>query len=342
MKREPLREMPHSGDNDRRTMKAILITNPGPPDVLTLGDAPDPVPAEGELLVRVRATAANRADTLQRKGGYAPPPGASPILGLELAGEVIQSVGEWKTGDRVMAVVTGGGYAELATVPAGMAMRVPNDMTFAQASAIPEVFLTAYLNLFTLGKLQASETALIHAGASGVGSAAIQLVRAASATAIATAGRPDKLAFCRDLGAALAINYSEENFADRVLEFTHGKGVDVILDFVGAPYWNDNLRTLAMNGRLMLIGMLGGSQGQLDLGAIMGKRATITGTTLRRTPLDQKVALTKAFVEFAMPRFATGELRPIIDQVYALRDAAEAHRRMEANQNIGKIVLTVP
>ena len=325
-------------------MKAILFDQPGPPDVLTLGDAPDPVPAEGELLVRVRATAANRADTLQRKGGYAPPPGASPILGLELAGEVVEPAGDgkWKVGERVMAVVTGGGYAELATVPVGMAMRVPDDMTFAQAAAIPEVFLTAHLNLFTLGNLRAGETALIHAGASGVGSAAIQLARAAGATVIATAGRADKLAFCTNLGAVHAINYNDANFADEVLSFTRGKGADVILDFIGAPYWNDNLRALALNGRLMLIGMLGGSAGQLDLGAIMGKRATITGTTLRRTPLDQKVALTKAFVEFAMPRFAIGEIKPIIDRLYPLRDAAEAHRRMEANQNIGKIVLTVP
>ena len=159
---------------------------------------------------------------------------------------------------------------------------------------------------------------------------------------ITTAGRPDKLVFCKDIGAALAINYNDTNFADEVQAFTHGSGVDVILDFVGAPYWNDNLRALAMNGRLILIGMMGGSHGQLDLSAIMGKRATITGTTLRRTPLDQKVALTKTFVEFAMPRFATGEIKPIVDHLYPLRDAAEAHRRMEANQNIGKIVLTVP
>lgn len=322
-------------------MKAILFDAPGGPEVLRYGDAPDPRPAEGELLVRVRATAVNRADTLQRRGNYAPPPGASTILGLELAGEVVQPAGSWRVGDRVMAVVTGGGYAELATVPAGMAMRIPDPFSFEQAAAIPEVFLTAYLNLFTLGKLSAGETALIHAGASGVGTAAIQLARAAGAQVIATAGTPEKVAFCRDLGAALAINYKQEDFAERVLAFTEGRGADIVLDFVGAPYWNANLRAMAMNGRLMLIGMLGGSRGELDLGPIMAKRITVTGTTLRRTPLPEKIALTQTFVAFAMPRFERGELRPIVDSVYPLRDAAEAHRRMEANRNIGKIVLVM-
>ncbi|MFN4294274.1 MAG: NAD(P)H-quinone oxidoreductase [Thermoflexales bacterium] len=322
-------------------MKAMLFDAPGGPEALRYGDAPDPQPAEGELLVRVRATAVNRADTLQRRGHYAPPPGASPILGLELAGEVAQPAGPWQTGDRVMAVVTGGGYAELATVPAGMAMRIPDRFSFEQAAAIPEVFLTAYLNLFTLGKLSAGETALIHAGASGVGTAAIQLARAAGAQVIATAGSPEKVAFCRDLGASLAINYKQEDFAERVLAFTAGRGADVVLDFVGAPYWNANLRAIATNGRLMLIGMLGGSRGELDLGPIMAKRITVTGAALRRTPLPEKIALTQAFAAFAMPRFERGELRPIIDSIYPLRDAAEAHRRMEANRNIGKIVLVV-
>ncbi|PJF47724.1 MAG: NAD(P)H-quinone oxidoreductase [Chloroflexi bacterium] len=322
-------------------MKAILFDAPGGPDVLRYGDAPDPQPVAGELLVRVRAAAVNRADILQRRGHYAPPPGASPILGLELAGEVVQPTGLWHAGDRVMAVVTGGGYAELATVPAGMAMRIPDRFSFEQAAAIPEAFLTAYLNLFTLGNLQANETVLIHAGASGVGSAAIQLARAAGAQVIATAGAPEKVAFCRDLGASLAVNYKQEDFAEHVLAFTSGHGADVVLDFVGAPYWNANLRAIATHGRLMLIGMLGGSRGELDLGLIMAKRITVTGTTLRRTPLPEKIALTQAFAAFAMPRFERGELRPIIDSIYPLRDAAEAHRRVEANHNIGKIVLVM-
>ena len=321
-------------------MKAILISHPGGPEVLTYGDAPDPTPTQDELLVRVHATAINRADTMQRKGNYPPPEGASTILGLELAGEVMQPAGEFKAGDRVMAVVSGGSYAELATVPVGMAMRIPTSMSYEDAAAIPEAFLTAYLNLFTLGKLQAGEAALIHAGASGVGTAAIQLARAAGASAIATTGSSEKVDFCSNLGAS-AINYKTENFAECTLVLTQGKGANVVLDFVGAPYWNDNLKALAMNGRLMLIGMMGGSAGQLDLGAIMGKRITITGTTLRRTPLDAKVALTKAFAEFALPRFATGELKPIVDTVLPLQHAAEAHRRMEANLNTGKIVLTM-
>src|SRR6266498_3508222 len=306
-------------------MKAILFDQPGDPDVLRYGDAPDPQPGADELLVRVHATAVNRADLLQRRGGYAPPPGASPILGLELAGEVVQPVGEWRTGDRVMAVVTGGGYAEVAAVPAGLAMRIPERFSYQEAAAIPEAFLTAYLNLFTLGRLQPGEVALIHAGASGVGTAAIQLAHAAGARAIVTAGSDEKLALCRELGAELAINYRSESFADRVQAATGGRGADVVLDFIGAPYWDSNMAALALGGRLMLIGFLGDSRGQLDLGTIMGKSLTIAGTTLRRTPLPQKRALTQAFAEFALPRFARGELRPVTDRVMPLAQAAEAH-----------------
>jgi putative PIG3 family NAD(P)H quinone oxidoreductase len=322
-------------------MKAIVFDTPGEADVLRYGDAPDPEPSADELLVRVRATAINRADILQRRGGYDPPPGASPILGLELAGEVARPAGEWRMGDRVMAVVTGGAYAGLAAVPAGMAMRMPDQFSYEQAAAIPEAFLTAYLNLFTLGRLQAGETVLIHAGASGVGSAAIQLARAAGARAIATAGSDAKLALCRELGAAEAINYKREAFAERVREITGGRGVNVVLDFVGAPYWEANMAALALGGRLMLIGFLGRSRGQLDLGAIMGKSLTVASTTLRRTPLPQKIALTRAFEEFAFERFARGELRPVIDRVYPLTQAAEAHRVVESNATAGKVVLSV-
>lgn len=322
-------------------MKAILFDTPGAPDVLRYGDAPDPTPGPDELLVRVRATAVNRADLLQRRGVYAPPPGASPILGLELAGEVLAPAGHWRAGDRVMAVVTGGGYAELAVVPAGMAMRIPENLSFEEAAAIPEAFLTAFLNLFTLGALRAGETVLIHAGASGVGTAAIQLARVAGAQVFATAGSAEKLALCRELGADLAINYREESFATRALEATGGRGVDLILDFVGAPYWQQNTAALALDGRLQLIGFLGGSAGQIDLGPIMAKRLRVTGTTLRRTPLPQKIALTADFVAFAYDRLERGELRPVIDTIYPLYAAAEAHRVMEANRNAGKLVLRV-
>ena len=322
-------------------MKAILFDRPGEPDVLRYGDATDPQPGADELLVRVHATAVNRADLLQRRGGYAPPLGASPILGLELAGEVVQPATGWRTGDRVMAVVTGGGYAELAAVPAGMAMRIPARYSYEEAAAIPEAFLTAYLNLFTLGRLQAGEVALIHAGASGVGTAAIQLVRATGARAIATAGAEEKLALCRDLGADPALNYKSESFAERVQEVTGGRGADVVLDFVGAPYWDSNMAALALGGRLMLIGFLGGSRGQLDLGALMGKSLTVASTTLRRTALPQKIALTQAFADFALARFERGELRPVIDRVLSITQAAEAHRVLESNSNAGKVVLVV-
>jgi tumor protein p53-inducible protein 3 len=322
-------------------MKAIVFDQPGGPEVLRYADAPDPQPAEGELLVRVHATAANRADTLQRRGGYPPPEGASPILGLELAGEVIEGLGDWQPGDRVMAVVTGGGYAELAAVPAGMAMRVPERFSFEEAAAVPEAFLTAYLNMFTLGRLQPGEAVLIHAGASGIGTAAIQLARAAGARVLTTAGSDEKLMRCRELGAEVTINYKREAFRERVAEATDGHGVNLILDFVGAPYWEDNLAALALDGRLALIGFLGGSRGQIDIGPLLGKRLNVFGTTLRRTPMPQKVALTEAVTAFALPRFESGELRPVVDTVLPLEQAAEAHRRMEANSNVGKIVLRV-
>lgn len=322
-------------------MKAILFDQPGDPDVVYYGETSDPVPGSGDLLVQVHATGVNRADVLQRRGGYPPPPGASPILGLELAGEVVQPAGNWKPGDRVMAVVTGGAYAELAVVPAEVAMPIPAKLSYEEAAAIPEAFLTAYLNLFTLGHLQPGESALIHAGASGVGMAAIQLARAAGARVFVTAGSDEKLAHCREVGAEVTINYKTESFMDRVLDATGRQGVNVILDFIGAPYWEGNLNALALGGRLMLIGFLGGSRGQLDLGPLMGKSLTVTGTTLRRTPIPQKAALTNAFADFALDRFERGELRAVIDTVLPLGDAAEAHRRMEANQNIGKIVLRV-
>lgn len=322
-------------------MKAIVFDQPGDPDVLRCADVPDPQPSEGELLVRVHATAVNRADLLQRMGNYTPPPGASPILGLELAGEVISGAGEWQPGDRIMAVVTGGSYAELAAVPAGMALRIPDNLSYEQAAAIPEAFLTAQLNLFTLGRLERGETVLIHAGASGVGTAAIQLARAAGARVLTTAGSAEKLAKCSELGAEVGINYKTESFLERVREVTDGRGVDVILDFVGAAYWNDNLSALALGGRLMLIGFLGGASGSLSLGAIMQKNLTISGTLLRRTPFDKKIALTRDFAAFGLPKLASGELKPVIDRVYPLEQAADAHRYMASNQNTGKIVLRV-
>ncbi|MDZ4767022.1 MAG: NAD(P)H-quinone oxidoreductase [Chloroflexota bacterium] len=322
-------------------MKAILIDQPGDPEAMYVGDAPDPQPGADELLVRVRAIGINRAELLQRAGKYAPPPGASSILGLELAGEVVHAAGAFRAGDRVMAVVTGGAYAEYAVVPVGMAIRIPEAFTFEQAAAIPEAFLTAYLNLFALGRLSVGERVLIHAGASGVGTAAIQLAKSAGAQPIATAGTDEKCTFLLKLGAERAINYKRESFVDAVNAHTNGLGVDLVLDFVGAPNWNDNLSVLRRGGRLTLIGFLGGASGSLNLGAIMAKNLTVTGTTLRATPLAQKVEWVEAFTAFAMPRFARGELSPIIDSVMPFADVTGAHVRMGANANIGKIILRV-
>ena len=322
-------------------MKAILVPKPGPAEVMQYGDAPDPKPKDGELLVRVHGTAINRADILQRLGLYPPPPGASEILGLEIVGEVVQPAGRWKKGDRVMAVVAGGGYAQLATVPAAQAMPVPEGMSYEQAAALPEAYQTAYLNMFMLGKLKRGESVLVHAGASGVGTAAIQLARAAGARVFVTAGSDDKLTVCRNLGADVLINYKKEKFSDRVMTETDKRGVDLILDFIGAAYWNDNLAALANYGRMTIIGFLGGDKGELSLALMMRKSLTVMSTTLRRTPADKKEELIKALGDFANERFKSGELKPVVDSVYPLERVAEAHRHMESNRNIGKIVLKI-
>jgi putative PIG3 family NAD(P)H quinone oxidoreductase len=322
-------------------VRAILFDAPGGPEVLRLGEAPAPRPAPGELLVRVHAAGVNRADLLQRMGKYPPPAGASSILGLEIAGEVVHAAGDWQQGDRVMAVVAGGGYAELAAVPADQALPVPRMFSYTQAAAIPEAWQTAWLNLFTLATLKAGEHVLIHAAASGVGSAAVQLARSAGAVVHATAGTPEKCELARELGAQQAINYRQTPFAQAVLDATGGRGVDVVLDFVGAPYWNDHMRVLAVGGRLMLIGTLGGTHGDLDLSAILPKSLTIRGTTLRRMPPAHKAALASAFAAYALPRFEQDTLRPVIDTVLPLEQAADAHRRMHANANLGKIILTI-
>ena len=322
-------------------MKAIIVKKPGGADMLAYGDAPDPRPNADELLIRVRATAVNRADILQRMGLYPPPPGASDILGLEAVGEVVVPKAGWKVGDRVMAVVTGGGYAELAAVPSSQAMPVPSSLSFEEAAAVPEAFLTAYLNLFIKGGLRAGETVLIHAGASGVGTAAIQLAHAAGARVVVTAGTAPKRARCRELGADIAIDYKTESFAEKAISATGGKGVDLTLDFIGAPYWENNLAALAVGGRLVLIGFLGASAGQLDLAPLLRKSLTVSATTLRRLPPAEKTKLIKDFAASALGRFERKELKPVVDSIYPLKDAADAHRAMEANRNIGKIVLTV-
>jgi tumor protein p53-inducible protein 3 len=326
-------------------VKAIVVEQPGGPEQLKLGEAPTPAPGPGELLVRVRAAALNRADILQREGNYPPPPGASEILGLDMAG-VVEARGSgctrFQEGDRVCGLLPGGGYAEYAILPEALAMPIPEGWGFEEAAAVPEVFLTAFQTLFWIGRLAAGETVLVHAGASGVGTAAIQLAREAGATVLTTAGSEEKCAACRELGAAAAINYRQGPFADAVLEATAGQGVDLILDFVAAAYLEQNLAVLRTDGRLVLISTLGG--GKVDgvrLGTLIAKRLQITGTTLRSRSLEYKARLTGELSEFALERFARGALKPVIDSTFSWEKAAEAHRRMEANRNVGKIVLSV-
>lgn len=325
-------------------MKAILVSYPGGPEQLFLGEYPLPEPGPRDLRVRVHATALNRADILQRKGHYPPPPGESPILSLEIAGE-IEKVGEqvtsWQPGDRVCGLIGGGGYAEYALIHEDMAMPVPVTWEMESAAALPEAFLAAYQSLVWLGRLSAGECALIHAGASGVGAAAIQLARLIGAEAIVTAsaGKHD---FCKRLGAALAVDYKTEDFAAAIRSFTKEQGVDMILDCIGAPYFQKDLDLLRLDGRLVYIAMMGGSKPEApDLSPILRKRLSIIGTTLRNRSLKYKVELTRSFRQFAWEALESGQIKPFVDRIFPWEDAAEAHRYMEDNKNQGKIVLKV-
>lgn len=310
--------------------------------VLYIGETEEPDNSAGDVLVRVKAAGINRADLAQRRGLYPPPPGASPILGLEMAGVVEEASGEWKPGDRIMALLPGGGYAEKVRIPEGMGIRIPDGMSFEEAASIPEAFLTAYLNLFWLGGLKAGQTVLIHAGASGVGTAAIQLAREAGANSIVTAGSEAKREACLALGAGEAIDYRAGPFLPRVREATGGRGVDLILDFVGASYWEQNLQALAMDGKLVLIGTMGGAKvPELDLGQLLYRRLQVIGTALRSQPPAKKERLTAEFAGFASGLFAEGKLKPVVDSVWDWNEAEKAHAHMVGNRNIGKIVLRV-
>lgn len=323
-------------------MQAVVYDSPAKTaGELRIGVVPIPVPLPDELLVRVTAAALNRADLLQRRGFYPPPAGASSILGLEVVGEVVQAVGSWQVGQRVMAVVTGGGYGQYACVPANEAMAVPDTLSDAQAAAIPEAFLTAWLNLITLGELQPGESIFIHAGASGVGSAAIQLAHHWGATVYTAAGTDDKRALCRELGADMVRDSRTPPHADDVKNATAGRGVNMLLDMLGAPAWEDNCAMLAQGGRMLLLGFLAGSKGTIDLGPILTRSLTIKGTTLRRTPAAAKVALVATASGWLLPRVAQGALVPVIDQVYPVTQVVAAHERMESNANAGKIILTM-
>lgn len=322
-------------------MKVIGVHGDRTNPVLAWEDGEDVEYGPGEVLVRVRATAVNRADLSQARGHYPPPAGASEVLGLEMAG-VILSVGAdvmgWEPGDRVCALLPGGGYAERAAVPAGMLLRLPDDWSYAQGAAVPEVWYTAYINLFDEGHLRVGETALIHAGASGVGTAAIQLALDVGAWAIATAGSEAKVAFCRELGA-VAINYKEQDFLAEVRAATGGQGVDVILDPVGGAYLAHNISALRRFGRLVNIGLLGGAKGELDMGQVLGKRLRIVGSTLRARPIEEKIAITSRFTAEVWPKLLDGRLRPVIDAVFPIEQAQAAHEYVRANHNIGKVIL---
>jgi putative PIG3 family NAD(P)H quinone oxidoreductase len=326
-------------------MRAVVTDGSGGPEVLRLGEAPRPRPGPGQALIRVAATSVNRADLPQRAGNYPPPPGESEILGLEVAG-VIEELGAdvtgWRAGDRVMTLVGGGGYAEYAVAPASTLMRVPDGMDLVQAAAISEVWITAYLNVFREAGLRAEDTLLVHGGASGVGTAAIQLAKALGpARVIVTVGSEDKASACRSLGADHAILYKEEDFARRVLELTEKRGADVILDHIGAAYLEPNLACLALYGRLVIIGLLGGAKAEINIGRLMVKRQRIIGSVLRARPVEEKARVTAAFREQVLGRFATGELKPVIHEVLPLAEARRAHELMAANANTGKLVLQV-
>ncbi len=325
-------------------MKAIVIEGEGKSSRLVLGEAPRPELRPGELRIAIAASAVNRADLMQRRGLYPPPPGASPVLGLECAGtvlEVASGVRSFAPGSRVMALLAGGGYAEEACVDAGSVMPVPSGISLVEAAAIPEVFLTCHLNLFQLAQASAGGWALVHGGGSGIGTAAIQLLREAGVRSIVTAGSEAKCARCRELGADVALDYSKGEFAPAVLEKTGGQGVDVVLDSIGAPYLSQHLTCLCVGGRLVLIGLMGGAKAELNLGILLAKRLSIIGSTLRARPVAEKAELVRGFLARFGAALERGALRPIVDRVLPLRDAQAAHDRVESSAHFGKVVLQV-
>jgi putative PIG3 family NAD(P)H quinone oxidoreductase len=328
-------------------MRAVIVTEPGGPEVLRWGEAPDPVCGPGEVLVDVEAAAVNRADLLQRQGFYPPPPGASDVLGLECSG-VISEVGPevtgWAVGDEVCALLSGGGYAERVAVPAGQLLPKPSGVELISAAALPEVTCTVWSNVFMLARLRHGERLLVHGGSSGIGTMAIQLAVRAGARVFTTAGTEAKLHFCRELGAEVLINYREEEFAERVATETDGAGVDVILDNMGAKYLASNVRSLATGGRLVSIGMQGGTKAELDLGLLMRKRAAVHATTLRSRPPTGpggKAEIVAAVRHDVWPDVERGLIRPIVDRRLPMARAAEAHRVIEASEHIGKVLLVV-
>jgi tumor protein p53-inducible protein 3 len=328
-----------------QVMKALITDNTGKNPKMILDEVQTPDPGDYDLLVKIEATALNRADLLQKKGKYPPPKNASPILGLEMAG-VVEEVGyqvtRFEPGDHVFGLLAGGGYAEYCTIHERMAMNKPEDFSFEEAASIPEVFLTAFQALKYLGDIKKNETVLIHAGASGVGTAAIQLAKHLfNARVITTASKKFKLDACKELGADLAINYKKEDFS-AVIKKERGKNsVDLIIDFVGAPYWEKNIGMLALDGRIIYLSMLGGTEiPKADLLPVLRKRLQIKGSTLRNRTDEYKMRLTSDFHSYAMELLETGDIKPVIDKIYNWEDVEEAHKRMEKNKNVGKIILS--
>ncbi|MFJ9622767.1 NAD(P)H-quinone oxidoreductase [Streptomyces sp. NPDC101181] len=326
-------------------MHAITIPEPGGPEALVWAEVPDPVPGEGEVLVEVVSSAVNRADVLQRQGFYNPPPGTSPYPGLECAGRIAAlgpGVSGWAVGDEVCALLAGGGYAEKVAVPVGQLLPVPEGVGLVEAAALPEVTSTVWSNVFLISHLRPGETVLIHGGSSGIGTMAVQLAKAVGARVAVTAGSPDKLARCAELGADILINYREQDFVEEVRENTAGAGADVILDIVGAKYLERNVQALTVNGRLAIIGLQGGAKGELNLGALLAKRAAVTATSLRGRPLGEKAAIIAAVREHVWPLIGGGVVRPVVDRTVPMQDAAEAHRILESSAHIGKVLLAAP
>ncbi|MGH3343493.1 MAG: NAD(P)H-quinone oxidoreductase [Carbonactinosporaceae bacterium] len=323
-------------------MKAITISQPGGPEVLEWTDAPDPQPGPSEVLVEVAAAGVNRADALQRQGNYAPPRGASPHPGLECSGTIVAAgpgVDGWAIGDPVCALLAGGGYAERVVIPAGQLLPVPSGVDLVTAAALPEVACTVWSNVFMLAGLSPGESFLVHGGSSGIGTMAIQLAKHSGARVFATVGTAEKAKRCRELGCDVPVNYRDDDFVARVKEETGGVGVDVILDIIGAKYLPNNVDALAVNGRLVVIGLQGGRTGDLDLGKLLAKRAAVLATSLRARPLDEKATIVASVYEHVWPLIESGEVKPVIDRVLPMPEAPEAHRALESSEHVGKILL---
>jgi putative PIG3 family NAD(P)H quinone oxidoreductase len=323
-------------------MRAVVVTRPGGPEVLEWHEVDDPVPSAGEVLVAVAASAVNRADLLQRQGHYDPPPGTSPYLGLECSGRISAlgpDVSGWAVGDEVCALIAGGGYAEQVAVPAGQLLPVPAGVGLVDAAALPEVTCTVWSNVFMLAGLRPGETLLVHGGASGIGTMAVQLAVTAGARVAVTAGSADKLERCRELGAEILVDYREQDFVEVVREATDGRGADVVLDTIGAKYLDRNLDVLATNGRIANIGLQGGTRAELDLGKLMARRGAVLSTGLRARPPAEKAAVVASVREHVWPHLEAGRVRPVVDRVLPMAEAAEAHRVVEASSHVGKVLL---